>query len=146
MPLLIPIQLPPVIAAATAMDMEQQSPLICPPVSRNFPPPPTPHEISIVAAAEIQASADSEILDSVNLSGGHTKIDIASTLEELVTPPKKRRGNKPTEQSDTRSLVAYYKDCTKEEGPMPCDEDLLLCICNELEELGSGEFHVSRVR
>ena len=89
MPLLIPIQPSPVIAAATAKDMEQQSPLICLPVSRNSPRPPTPHEISIAAAAEIRASADSEILDSIKLSGGHTEIDIASTLKELVTPPKK---------------------------------------------------------
>lgn len=29
----------------------------------------------------------------------------------------------------------YYKDCVPEEDPMPCDNELLLHICNELEVL-----------
>ena len=42
--------------------------------------------------------------------------------------------------------MAYYRNCATEEDPLPCDVELLLHISSESEEVGTAEFHESRVR
>ena len=89
MPRPIPIHPPPAIPAATAMETDSQSLLICPPDGPNSASPPIPHEITVAAAAKVQAGEESEVMNSVDLSGGHTELDIAPALEATKTPPKK---------------------------------------------------------
>lgn len=145
MPCSIAVQPSPTIAVMAVMETEAQRPFVCPPVSHNSPPPSTPQEITITAATEAQEAEDSNVVNSVILLGGHTDLNAAPTQEQSVRPPKKQCGKKSTLQSDTRSLVAYYKDCATEEDPIPCDDEFL-CICNELEVVGTSEFYESRVQ
>jgi len=102
---LIPNHPPPVILAATAMETDPQSLLICPPAGHNSASSPTPQEITVAAADEVRAAEESEVVNSGDLSGGHTELDIAPTLEASKTPHKKQHGKKPSLERDTKSLI-----------------------------------------
>ena len=77
MPGSIPNHPPPAILAATAMETDPQSLLICPSVGHNSASSPTPQEITVAAAAQVRAAEESEVVNSVDLSGGHTELEIA---------------------------------------------------------------------
>ena len=63
MPRPIPNHPPLEILAATAMEMDPQSLLICPSEGHNSASPPTPQEITVAAAAEVRAAEESEVLN-----------------------------------------------------------------------------------
>jgi hypothetical protein len=54
-------------------------------------------------------------MNSGDLSGRHIKLDIAPAQDANKIPPKKQHGKKPSLESDTRSLIAYYKECATED-------------------------------
>jgi hypothetical protein len=86
--------------------------------------------------------------NSTNLSGGHHDIEV-----ELAHPPsstKKKKSNSkkdpPSADANTHKVVEYYRYNATQESPMPCDEELLIRITQELRDFATNPCHVSRVR
>jgi hypothetical protein len=92
---------------------------------------------------------EADVTQAVNLSGGHQDIEVEAARPPSSTKKKKTSTSKkapPPSDSITRQVVDYYRYNATDESPMPCDEELLIKITNELEAHGSTPYHVSRMK
>lgn len=82
-------------ADAAAADAAAPSPIICPAVGRDSPPPATQAQINAAVAQEIDAQEDNAISESVDVSGGASE-----ALDDAVL--NLHAANQPTKQSIPR--------------------------------------------
>ena len=116
-------------ADAAAADAAAPSPLICPAVGRDSPPPATQTQIIAAVAQEIDAQEENAISESVDVSGGASEaLDDAvlnlHTANQAVNSASTTRG----EVQDTNYTA---------EKPMRHHDDLVVRMVGELEEMAT---------
>jgi hypothetical protein len=139
-----PLQ-PPIAASPPDASVSVPSPsnlFICCPTGRSSPPPPTTEVINAAVAEEARLNEEEGIAESVDLSGGHSDIDVVAAR----TPSSKKKKAVPGADATTREVIDYFRHNATVEQPMPCDEELLISIQQELQTHASTPCHVSRMK
>ena len=116
-------------AADTAAASAAPSPLICPAVGRDSPPPATQEQINAAVAQEFEAQEENAISESVDVSGGASE-----ALDDAVL--NLHTANDAVNSASTTRGEVQATNYTAEK-PMRHHDDLVVCMVGELEEMAT---------